>query len=49
MILRRLLFETPLGEWFLTFLERRLGLAVVQAEWLAAQPAGQPTAVTHVQ
>jgi hypothetical protein len=49
MILRRLLFETSMGEMFLVFLERKLGLAIVQAEWLAAQPGGKPKAVSEAQ
>ena len=44
MIVRRLLFETRLGELLLSILERKVGLAIVQAEWLAAQPAGEPKA-----
>ena len=32
---RKLLFETRVGEWFLAQLEKRAGLAVVDAEWLA--------------
>lgn len=42
MILRRLLFETQVGELLLAFLERRAGLAVVQAEWLGALLSGEP-------
>ena len=42
MLLRWLLFETRVGEALLAFLEKRAGLAVVQAEWLAAQPSGMP-------
>jgi hypothetical protein len=45
MILRWLLFETKLGELLLTILERKVGLAVVQVEWLAAQLPGRPRAV----
>jgi hypothetical protein len=48
MIVRWILFETWLGEILLRSLERRLGLAVVQGEWLAEQNAGQPTAMTEV-
>ena len=44
MLLRRLLFETRLGESFLAFLEKKAGLAVVQADWLGAQPSGKPVA-----
>lgn len=42
MLLRWLLFETKVGELLLTLLERTAGLAVVQAEWLGAQPSGEP-------
>ena len=49
MLLRWLLFETRMGEMFLVFLERRVGLAVVQAEWLAMQPSSEPTAVSEAQ
>ena len=43
MAIRWLLFETKLGEWLLTLLERRAKLAIVSAEWLARQPAGKPS------
>ena len=49
MILRWLLFETKLGELLLVCLERRVGLAVVQADWLANQPTGQPRPMREVQ
>lgn len=42
VLLRRLLFETKVGELLLALLEKRAGLAVVQAEWLGAQPSGTP-------
>ena len=45
MIVRWLLFETRLGELLLTILERKIGLAIVEVEWLAAQPAGAPKGV----
>lgn len=38
-MLRKLLFETRAGEWFLALLERHAGLAVVDAEWLAKHRA----------
>jgi hypothetical protein len=44
MIVRWLLFETRLGERLLTILEQKVGLAVVQADRLAAQPAVRPNA-----
>ena len=46
MLLRRLLFETRVGELLLALLERTTGLAVVQAEWLGAQPSGEPQSVS---
>ena len=49
MIVRWLLFETRVGELLLTILERKVGLAIVQAEWLAAQPAGEPKAAGQAQ
>jgi hypothetical protein len=49
MLVRRLLFETRVGEAFLAFLERRVGLAVVQVEWLATQRSGQPAGVGEAQ
>jgi hypothetical protein len=42
MLLRRLLFETKAGERLLALLEKTTGLAIVQAEWLGAQPSGKP-------
>ena len=47
MALRWLLFETRIGEMLLAFLERKTGLAVVHAEWLALQPGGEPKAVSQ--
>ena len=47
MLVRRLLFETRIGEAFLAFLERQMGLAVVQVEWLATQRSGQPAGVAE--
>lgn len=38
-MLTRLLFETKAGERFLTWLERRLGLAIVLADSLARATA----------
>jgi hypothetical protein len=46
MMVRWFLFETRCGEWLLTLLERRLGLAVVSVEWLAVQPSGVPQVVS---
>jgi hypothetical protein len=45
MIVRWFLFETRLGEALLAQIERRLGLAVVRADWLADQYSGRPQAV----
>ena len=49
MILRWLLFETRFGELLLVFLEKKMGLAVVQADWLAAQRSGEPKAMFEPQ
>ena len=48
MVLRWLLFETKVGELLLTFLEHRVGLAVVRADWLGAQRSGEPATVSKV-
>jgi hypothetical protein len=37
MFLRRVLFETKVGERFLGWFERVTGLALVDAAWLAEQ------------
>ena len=42
MLLRWMLFETKVGEVLLALLERKAGLAVVQADWLCAQRSGKP-------
>ena len=49
MLVRWILFETSIGERMLRFLERRVGLAVVQADWLAVQRSGEPRTVNEVQ
>ena len=49
MLVRWFLFHTKAGEVLLTLLERRLGLAVVQSEWLARQRGGEPRAATEAQ
>ncbi len=49
MLVRKFLFETKLGELLLAFLERKAGLAVVQADWLDAQRSGEPKAAVEVQ
>ena len=49
MVIRRFLFETKVGELLLTFLERKVGLAVVQADWLADQPSGKPQSIGEAQ
>jgi hypothetical protein len=46
MLVRWFLFETRIGEFLLTILKRKLGLAVVQAEWLAQHPGGTPRVVS---
>ena len=47
--MRWVLFDTKIGERLLTLLERHLGLAVVQANWLAEQRCGEPKAVIEGQ
>ena len=47
MFIRKMLFETRMGELLLTILENKLGLAVVQAEWLANLPAVEPHPVSN--
>ena len=42
MIVRWFLFETRMGLLFLALLERKAGLAVVNADWLGKQPSGWP-------
>jgi hypothetical protein len=49
MVARWFLFNTKVGELLLTFLERKVGLAVVRADWLGGQPSGQPTRMTETQ
>ena len=44
-----LLFETKLGEVLLVLLERYVGLALVQADWLAGQRSGEPQTAPEVQ
>lgn len=46
-MLKKLLFETRMGEVLLSFLEQRLGLAVVSAEWLAGQRSGGPASAAE--
>ena len=48
-MLKRLLFETRVGEMLLTLLERKTGLAVVDANWLSHQSATAPTAMGESQ
>jgi len=43
MFVRWLLFETRLGLALLALLERTVGLAIVDADWLCLQPSGVPT------
>jgi hypothetical protein len=46
MIVRWFLFHTKAGELLLVLLERRVGLAVVQSEWLAKQHSGEPVTMS---
>ena len=48
-MIRWLLFETRVGELLLVLLERHVGLALVQANWLADQRSGEPKTVSEVQ
>lgn len=45
-MLRKLLFDTRIGDWLLSLLERTTGLAVVEAGWLAEQPTPAPAAAS---
>lgn len=49
MAIRWLLFETKLGEWLLILLERKAKLAIVSAEWLDQQSAGEPTGMVETE
>ena len=49
MILRWFLFSTRFGELLLAVLERKAGLAVVNAEWLGEQRSGWPVVPDQVQ
>ena len=49
MLVRWFLFETSIGEFLLRVLERYIGLAIVQADWLAVQRSGEPRTVNEVQ
>jgi hypothetical protein len=49
MFVRRFLFETRLGELVLVFLERHVGLAIIQADWLAGQRCGEPRSLGGVE
>ena len=49
MLVRWFLFHTKAGEVLLILLERHVGLAVVQSDWLAMQRSGEPKAATEVQ
>jgi hypothetical protein len=42
MFLTWLLFETKVGELLLVYLEKKVGLAVVDADWLTVQRCGLP-------
>ena len=49
MLVRWFLFHTKVGEVLLTMLERHLGLALVQSDWLAMRRSGKPKAATEEQ
>ena len=42
MFLTWLFFETKVGELLLVYLEKKVGLAVVDADWLTVQRCGLP-------
>ena len=42
MVVRWFLFETRIGLFLLALLERKAGLAMVNADWLGKQPSGWP-------
>ena len=49
MIVKWFLFETKVGLWLLALLERKVGLAVVNADWLGRQPSGWPVTTVEEQ
>ena len=49
MLVRWFLFETRLGLFLLAVLERRAGLAVVNAEWLGRQASCWPTSTEETE
>ena len=49
MIVKWFLFKTRLGLFLLSQLERKAGLAVVNAEWLGRQPSGWPVVADQAQ
>jgi len=46
MVVKWFLFETRVGLFLLALLERKAGLAVVNADWLGRQSSGTPTMVS---
>ena len=42
-MLKRFLFTTRIGLWFLILFERVTGLALVDNQWLGCQTSGRPT------
>jgi len=42
-MLKRFLFTTRIGLWFLILFERVTGLALVDTQWLGRQTSGMPT------
>ena len=49
MFVRWLLFNTKVGDLLLAFLERRIGLAVVDAKWLGVQRTGMAADLIEAQ
>lgn len=48
-MIKWMLFETRLGGLLLALLERKAGLAVVDAEWMGRQRSGKPVTATEAQ
>jgi len=49
MIVKWFLFETRVGLFLVALLERKAGLAVVNADWLGRQPSGWPVVADQAQ
>jgi len=49
VLVRWFLYETRLGLFLLAVLERRVGLAVVNADWLGRQPSCWPVSAEEAE